>query len=184
MLKLVGKDKLIQWAKSDDMIVGNTWFQQHPRRLWTWKSPGDRTRNQIDYILVSKRFRNALLVAKTFPGADCDSDHVPVRAKFRLKLKKRKRATKNMKLDMNILKSDSAIKEKFNVAVQNSFNVLNDIQDVDDQWEQMKESITQAAEETIPRQCRKAKKKWMTDDILKLMDERRKIKQNRDHVEQ
>ncbi len=51
---------------------------------------------------------------------------------------------------------------------------------MDDQWEQMKESITQAAEETIPRQCRKAKKKWMTDDILKLMDERRKIKQNHD----
>ena len=32
---------VIEWAKSHGMIIGNTWFEQHPRRLWTWKSPGD-----------------------------------------------------------------------------------------------------------------------------------------------
>ena len=81
-------EKLIEWAKSHGMIIGNTWFEQHPRRLWTWKSPSDNTRNQIDYILINSRFRNALLVAKTFPGADCGSDHVPVCGTIRLKLKK------------------------------------------------------------------------------------------------
>ena len=44
----------------------------------------------------------------------------------------------------------------------------------------MKESITQAAEETIPNSQRKAKKKWMNDEILKMMDKRRKSKQDRD----
>ena len=83
-------EKIIEWAKSHGMIIGNTWFEQHPRRLWTWKSPGDNTRNQIDYILINSRFRNALLVAKTFPGADCGSDHVPVCGTIRLKLKKKR----------------------------------------------------------------------------------------------
>ena len=83
-------EKMIEWAKSHGMIIGNTWFEQHARRLWTWKSPGDNTRNQIDYILINSRFRNALLVAKTFPGADCGSDHVPVCGTIRLKLKKKR----------------------------------------------------------------------------------------------
>ena len=46
----------------------------------------------IDYILMNSRFRNALLVAKTFPGADCGSDHIPVCGTIRLELKKIKSA--------------------------------------------------------------------------------------------
>ena len=47
----------------------------------------------------------------------------------------------------------------------------------------MKESITQAAEETITKSQRKAKKRWMNDEILKMMDEKRKSKQDRDAYE-
>ncbi|GFO04704.1 craniofacial development protein 2-like protein [Plakobranchus ocellatus] len=82
-------EKLIEWCQTNNIIVGNTWFQQPPRRKWTWKSPGDKTRNQIDYMMISKRYRNALLLAKTYPSADCYSDHVPVVGKFKLKLKKK-----------------------------------------------------------------------------------------------
>ena len=35
----------------------NTLFQQHKRRLYTWASPDGQHRNQIDYILCSKRWR-------------------------------------------------------------------------------------------------------------------------------
>ena len=44
------------------------------------------------------------------------------------------------------------------------------MQEVDEKWEHLKEPITQAAEETIPKSQRKAKKRWMNDDILKMMD--------------
>ena len=138
----------------------------------------DNTKNQIYYILINSRFRNALLVATTFPEADCGSDHIPVCGTIRLKLKKIKSAIRNMKLDV-----DSDIKEKFTVAVKNRFSILHDVQEVDEKWEHLKESITQAAEETIPKSQRKAKKKWMNDEILKMMDERRKSKQDRDAYE-
>ncbi|GFN76408.1 craniofacial development protein 2-like protein [Plakobranchus ocellatus] len=78
-------EKLVEWCKMNNLIIGNTWFQQPPRRKWTWKSPGEEIRNQIDFILLSHRFRNALLSAKSYPGADCYSDHAPVTAKFKLK---------------------------------------------------------------------------------------------------
>ena len=58
--------------------------------------------------------------------------------------------------------------------------MVHDVQEVDEKWEHLKESITQAAEETIPKTQRKAKKRWMNDEILKMMDERRKSKQDQD----
>ena len=57
-----------------------------PLMCVTWKSPGDIVRNQIDYILVSQRYRNSLKQVKTYPGADVDSDHNPVIAKLEIKL--------------------------------------------------------------------------------------------------
>ena len=56
--------KLIEWCQMNEFIITNTWFENHPRRQWTWKSPGDRTRNKIDYILIQKRFRNAVKISK------------------------------------------------------------------------------------------------------------------------
>lgn len=59
---------LIEWCKEHKMAVMNTWFKNHPRRCWTWKSPGDTTRNQIDYILIQERFRNSIRSCKSMPG--------------------------------------------------------------------------------------------------------------------
>ena len=58
-------DLLVDWCRENCMVVTNTWFKNHPRRLYTWRSPGDLTRNQIDFILLSKRFRNSILNCKT-----------------------------------------------------------------------------------------------------------------------
>ena len=55
----------------------NTWFQHHQCHLYTWKSPGDRVRNQIDYITMNKRFRNAITQVKGYPRADCGSGSFP-----------------------------------------------------------------------------------------------------------
>ena len=46
--------------------------------------------NQIDYILVRKRFRSGVNIARTrsFPGADIGSDHDLLIMTFRLRLKK------------------------------------------------------------------------------------------------
>lgn len=70
------------------MTVSNAWFQNPKRKRWTWKSPCNRSRNQIDYINFQQRFRNAILYSKSMPGADCDGDHVPVVCMMRIKLKK------------------------------------------------------------------------------------------------
>jgi hypothetical protein len=80
-------EKLIQFALDHQLAVVNTMFQQHIRRLVTWVSPGDRHRNQIDYILVSKRWKSSCRNAKTLPGAECGTDHRLLMMEFRLKLR-------------------------------------------------------------------------------------------------
>ena len=80
--------RLIDFCQGNALVIAKTLFQQHKRRLYTWTSPDDQHRNQIDYILCSQRWRSSIQSAKTRLGADCASDHELLVAKFRLKLKK------------------------------------------------------------------------------------------------
>ena len=66
--------RLIEFCQENALVIANTLFQQHKRRLYPWTSP-DGHRNQIDYILCSQRWRSSIQSAKTRPGADCGSDH-------------------------------------------------------------------------------------------------------------
>ena len=93
----------------------NTWFRQHPRFLWTWKSPDDRCRNQIDYKTVNGRFRNAVTKVKTYPGADCggNCDHVPVVASVKLKLKRVRKRRRIKKKDWRSLRNDQTMQAEF-----------------------------------------------------------------------
>ena len=125
-------ERPIDRARMHDMIIGNTWFKHHARKLWTWKSPEDNAKNQIDYIMTNKRFRNSLLTVKTMPGADCYTDHVLLFGKIRIKLKKTKKAPGKAKLDLILLKTESNIRESFNVAVRNRYSTLKSVQDLED----------------------------------------------------
>ena len=80
--------RLIEFCQENALVIANTLFQQHKRRLYTWTSPDGQHRNKIDYILYSQRWRSPIQSAKTRLGADCGSDHELLIAKFRLKLKK------------------------------------------------------------------------------------------------
>ena len=80
--------RLIEFCQENALVIANTLFQQHKRRLYTWTSPDAQHRNQTDYILCSQRWRSSIQLAKTRLGADCGSDHEHLIAKFRLKLKK------------------------------------------------------------------------------------------------
>ena len=88
-----------------------------------------------------------------------------------------------MKLNMVILQSNKEMQEKFRISVQNKFSALEEIEDVEQQWEKLKTSINDAAKEIIPDRTTKAKKKWMTEEILNLMEDRRINKNNQDEYE-
>ena len=95
------RQKLIEFCQENALVIANTLFQQHKRRLYTWTSPDGQHWNQIDYIPCSERWRSSIQAAKTRPGADCGSYHEILLAKFRLKLKKVEKTTRPLRYDLN-----------------------------------------------------------------------------------
>ena len=77
--------RLKEFCQESTLVIANTLFQQHKRRLYTWISPEGQHRNQIDYILCSQRWKSSIQSAKTSLGADGGSDYELCIAKFRLK---------------------------------------------------------------------------------------------------
>ena len=52
--------RLIVFCQENALVIANTLFQQHKRRLYTWTSPDGKYQNQIDYILCSQRWRSSI----------------------------------------------------------------------------------------------------------------------------
>ena len=52
--------RLTEFCQDKVLVIANTLFQQHKRRLYRWTSPDGQHRNQIDYILCSQRWRSSI----------------------------------------------------------------------------------------------------------------------------
>ena len=86
--------RLLEFATFNNLVLANTFGHQKASRRWTWHSPNKQHHNQIDYILVRKRFRSGVNITRTrsFPGVDIGSDYDMLMITFRLRLKKNQKA--------------------------------------------------------------------------------------------
>ena len=146
--------RLIGFCQENTLVITNTLFQQHKRRLYTWISPDSQHQNQTDYILCSQRWRSSIQSSKIRPGADCGSDHELLIAKFRLKLKKVRKTTRPLRYDLNQIPYD------YTVEVRNRFKGLVLIDRVPDElWNEVHDIVQETGINTIPmeKKCKKAK---------------------------
>ena len=111
--------RLIEFYQGNALVIANTPFQQHKRRLHIWTSADGQHQNQIDYILCSQRWRSFTQSAKTRLGTDCGSDNELLIAKFRFKLKKIGKTTRPFTYDLN------KIPYHYTVEVTNRFKGLD-----------------------------------------------------------
>ena len=125
-----------EWSRAKDNRVlprVRTGHSKHPLPTTqektcrnTWTSPDGQLWNQIGYILCSQRWRSYIQSAKTRPGAECDSDHELLTAKFTLTLKKVGKTTRPFRYDLNQIPYD------YTVEVRNRFKELELIDRVPD----------------------------------------------------
>ena len=99
-------ERLLDLCQQLKLTVMNTWFEQKESTAYTWTSPDKTTRNQMDYILVSERYKNSVKNAKARPSADCGSDHIPVVMTPKVILKKIKRKSREKRWNKEILKNE------------------------------------------------------------------------------
>ena len=95
--------RLLEFATLNNLELTNTFGHHKSSRRWTWYSPNGQHHSQIDYILVRKRSRSGVNIARTrsFPGADIGNDHDLVMMTFHFRLKRiRKPKHTRLKFDL------------------------------------------------------------------------------------
>lgn len=173
-------ERLLEFATDNDMTVCNTRFQQKDCRKWTWRSCDGRTKNMIDLILIKRRWTTAVQQCRTFQGADMDSDHSLVIANIKLKLKRKHKATSQKRRDISRLNDrDIAMIYQQELAKKlEKFDHEQDL-DLDKRVERLTSAIQEAVRKVLPEE-EKIKKKWITQQTLKLVQEKRVLKFKRD----
>src|SRR2546425_789332 len=174
-------ERVVNFCKRHKLFATNTWFQQRKSAQHTWISPDKVTKNQIDFVLVDKRFRNGIQNSKSMPGADCDSDHNPVVVKMKIRLQRVKKAKKTVKWNVNNLKK-SEVRNAYRMRLDQQLQEekIDGCMEVDEIWKRLKDGISTVAEEICGKEMQPKKQNWMNSEILHKMEERRKYKNMKD----
>ena len=94
--------------------------------------------------------------SKSYPGADCGSDHNPVICKLKVRLKKLKMIKREQQLDYCQLQNNQDIKNIYAIKVKNRFSVLEQ-EGNNTTWEVFREALVETAKETIPKKTKQSK---------------------------
>ncbi|KAL0852617.1 hypothetical protein ABMA27_016929 [Loxostege sticticalis] len=171
-------EMFLQFCAENSLTIMNTCFENHPRRLYTWVMPGDRARNQIDYIAIARRWRSCISNTKTYPGADCGSDHKLLVAEMGIKLKK---CHRTLEKPEKRLKSSELI--NFEGFFEEEVNglTLDHNATLDTQWNKFKRLILSTRKKSRVDLSGSPQKAWITDETWKAIQSRKDlVKGNRD----
>ena len=165
--------RLTKFCQDNAIVIANTLFQKHKRRLYTRTSPDSQYRNQIDYILCSQRWRSSIQSAKTRLRVDCSSGHELFIAKFRLKFKKVGKTSRSFKYDLNQIPYD------YTVEVRNRFKGLDQLDRVPEElWTGGCDIVQETGIKTIPKK-KKCKSKMAVRGGLRNSCEKKGSKKQR-----
>ena len=180
--------RLLEFASYNDLMLANTFGPHKASRRATWHSPNGKYHNQIDYIMVRKRFRSSvnIAMARSFPGADIGSDHELVMMTFKLHLKRvKKLGHARIKFDLQKLK-EPEVAEAFHAMIGGKFAALTildaDGTDMDTLINTFNTAVTNTTSEILGKH-RPVKKPWVTADLLDLCDKRRELKKKKKDAE-
>ena len=171
-------ERLLEFATIHSMYICNTRFEQKPQRKWTWASPDGVHKNMIDLILIQQRWKSSVINCRTFQSADICSDHSLVLCNIRLRLKRmHNKMQHRTRIDTSQLKSQR-IRECYSKKLANDIAKIDLAENLEEHAKKIEAAIKKAAEATIPV-SRSAKKPWISEETLKLADEKRALKQTR-----
>ena len=75
--------RIVNFATLKNLVVKSMMLPHRNIRKYTWTSPDGKTHNQIDNILIDRRWHSNIIDVRSFGEADCDTDHYLVVAKVR-----------------------------------------------------------------------------------------------------
>ena len=135
--------------------------------------PRTKMVNQIDHVIINKRHASSITVIKVCHGPNCDTDHFLVNVILRERLcnalKKQGRKRKRWNTDKLTKEKDlNLYQNKINEKLQN----VNRTQDVQTEWNNIKNAIAEAAKETLSEKKGKRNEEWFNEDCRTVIQEK------------
>jgi hypothetical protein len=117
--------RVVNFAKSKNLFVMSTMFPHRNIHKYTWTSPDGTTHNQIDHVLIDRRWYSSILDVQSFRGADSDT----VDAKVRERLAVIKQAAQKFDAEgFNLKKlSDLEVRKQYQIKISNKFAALENL---------------------------------------------------------
>jgi hypothetical protein len=136
---------MIKFAESKGLDIRCTTFPHKDIHKETWYSADGRTANQIDYVLISNRFRSAITDIRALRGPDIGSDHNLLKIYFKVKLRvKAGNKNKEKRKIVNIIQIPDW-KQEYTIEIHNRFEILTNMEDegdadktIDGKWKNIK----------------------------------------------
>jgi len=145
---------------------------------YTWTSPDGKTHNQIDHILIDRRWHSSELDVRSFRQAVCDTDNYLVIAKVRERLAVGKQATQRFDRQRFNLRdlNEPEVREQYQIEITNKFAALenmNENENINRTWKNIKENILTSAQESLVLHECKQNKPWFDEECLGFLDQRK-----------
>ena len=160
--------RLIDFASGRNLVISSTCFPHRRIHKQTWKSPDEYTVNQIDHVLISKRWASNVLDVRSYRGANCDTDHYLVKTTYRCRISSvhltRINPAKIFEVD-NLI--DDATAAAYTTALEEKLSpMLDNINNlgIHEFWEELKDSIKGVAEEVVGYKGRRRRADWFDDE--------------------
>jgi len=124
----------------------------------------------LDYILVKHRFRNSVKDVQTLLGADIDSAHNLLVAKFRTRLKKIIRfQNSRSRWDLEKLYDR---RQRVQDTLQVNLGAIEcESGNAEVQWNNLKECVLDTISDLVGKVEKRTRKPWIMQEIVSKMDE-------------
>ncbi len=145
-------ERLLSFCMEHGLTITNTYFKQPIIHKATWMHPRSKHLHLIDFVITKQVDRNDVISTRAMRGADCFTDHVLLRSKIHLSVRKQHNNMRRKppgKLDVGKLKLDS-VRKDFSQQLEEDFDrTSNENTDCLTAWNFFKDSITNIGKKVL-----------------------------------
>ncbi|KAL4083660.1 hypothetical protein QTP88_028976 [Uroleucon formosanum] len=177
--------RLINFCMTNGMVLSSTYFPRKDIHKQTWVAPNQVVKNQIDHIMIQNRHKGCIQNIRTYRGADADSDHYLVMAKFMTRLSVHWRENKGKlsekfcteKFAEEHISNEFAHTTHHEMLRLNNENNENNNENVEHIWKKIKTTVINSAKSCLGIRKNSKKKNWFNEKCKETVDRRNKLRE-------
>ena len=165
-----------EYAIANNMKKISTYYQHKRIYKGTRTSPDGNTLNQIDHVIIDANKKCVLEDVRTKRDLNCDSYHFLVKTIIKQKLiRTQNKAVKQNKWNQSKLQNPAKLKQ-YRICLYNKLIGKEGQQDNEEEWTNIKETITQSANEVIQTQNTSNWNEWWDEARKLIMTQKNKAR--------